>query len=88
MEKIFSLAWADKHGSSEIGSNNKLTNTDAGSNGGQSLQRKNLVDTTLLVHFFGKKGNVTLQYEDFRRSLFIPTRTLNDNRYLSCVTFI
>ncbi|XP_065202395.1 calcium uptake protein 3, mitochondrial isoform X4 [Planococcus citri] len=66
MEKIFSLAWADKHGSNAIGSNDTL-NQNTALDGGQSLQRKNLVDTTLLIHFFGKKGNITLQYEDFRR---------------------
>ena len=71
MEKIFSHAWADKH--SREGKQEQL-NEDAVthvSTEGSGLQRKTPVDTTLLVHFFGKKGNVTLRYEDFRR--FVET---------------
>lgn len=56
MEKIFSHVWADKHG------DNIFNETNA-----DGLQRRNPVDTTLLIHFFGKKGNNTLKYEDFRR---------------------
>lgn len=33
----------------------------------QGLQKKHLVDTTLIVHFFGKKGDNVLLYEDFRK---------------------
>ena len=67
MEKIFSHAWADKHSGDprpEQKSDNSsiLQNKD-----GEGLQRKTPIDTTLLVHFFGKKGNVTLRYEEFRR---------------------
>lgn len=31
----------------------------------QGLQRKHKVDTTLQVHFFGKKGDKDLQYDGF-----------------------
>lgn len=31
----------------------------------EGLQRKHKVDTTLQVHFFGKKGNQDLHYEGF-----------------------
>jgi hypothetical protein len=34
----------------------------------QGLQRKHVVDTTLIVHFFGKKGKDELRFEGFRRS--------------------
>lgn len=64
MEKIFSHAWADKHGSDEK-ANPSDSVVDA-----DGLQRKSPVDTTLLVHFFGKKGNVTLKYEDFKRYVY------------------
>lgn len=64
MEKIFSHAWEDKHGQDNVEYNMRR---DENVVDGQSLQRKNLVDTTLLIHFFGKKGDYTLQYEDFRR---------------------
>lgn len=42
-----------------------------------------MIDTTLLVHFFGKKGKAELTFDDFYRyddlcvktwHLFIPTR--------------
>lgn len=33
----------------------------------QGLQRRHAVDTTLMVHFFGKDGMNELKYEDFRR---------------------
>ncbi|XKL67334.1 hypothetical protein PGB90_002825 [Kerria lacca] len=58
MEKIFSHAWADKHGEKE--------NVEAQANN-TGLLRKTEVDTTLLIHFFGKRGTNTLKYEDFRR---------------------
>lgn len=32
----------------------------------QGLQRKHKVDTTLQIHFFGKKGNKELQFEGFK----------------------
>ncbi|OXA53052.1 calcium uptake protein 3, mitochondrial isoform X3 [Folsomia candida] len=33
----------------------------------RGLQRRHMVDTTLLVHFFGPKGNREIKYEDFRK---------------------
>lgn len=33
----------------------------------RGLQRRHLVDTTLLVHFFGPKGNREIRYEDFKK---------------------
>lgn len=33
----------------------------------QGLQRRHLVDTTLTVHFFGKKGKDELKFEGFQR---------------------
>lgn len=33
----------------------------------QGLQRRHAVDTTLMVHFFGKDGTTELKYEDFKR---------------------
>ncbi|CAL8078517.1 unnamed protein product [Orchesella dallaii] len=33
----------------------------------RGLQRKHLVDTTLLVHFFGPKGKREIRYEDFKK---------------------
>ncbi|KZC14651.1 EF-hand domain-containing family member A2 [Dufourea novaeangliae] len=34
--------------------------------GRQGLQRRHAVDTSLMIHFFGKDGNVELKYEDFK----------------------
>lgn len=64
MEKIFSHAWADKHGRDD-----KANSSDSAIDA-DGLQRKSPVDTTLLVHFFGIKGNVTLKYEDFKRYVY------------------
>lgn len=33
----------------------------------QGLQRRHIVDTTLTIHFFGKKGKDELRFEGFRR---------------------
>jgi len=33
----------------------------------RGLQRRHLVDTTLLVHFFGPKGKREIRYEDFKK---------------------
>lgn len=33
----------------------------------QGLQRRHAVDTTLMIHFFGKDGTNELRYEDFKR---------------------
>ncbi|EAT36619.1 AAEL011306-PA, partial [Aedes aegypti] len=64
MEKIFSFAWKGKRGieskeGEEAGENDDYVDDE------QGLQRKHKVDTTLQVHFFGKKGNQDLQYDGF-----------------------
>lgn len=33
----------------------------------QGLQRRHAVDTSLMIHFFGKDGKNELKYEDFTR---------------------
>lgn len=33
----------------------------------RGLQRRHLVDTTLLTHFFGPKGNREIRYEEFKQ---------------------
>ncbi|KAI5699468.1 hypothetical protein M8J76_013572 [Diaphorina citri] len=71
MEKIFSHAWKDKRGLSSD-NNNELNSKDTSAekdfvDDEQGLQRRHNVDTTLLVHFFGKTGDSELRYEGFRR---------------------
>lgn len=76
MEKIFSHAWKDKRGVSDEeqqkNDEKKTTNADGSIteefvDDEQGLQRKHVVDTTLIVHFFGPRGNSELKYEGFRR---------------------
>lgn len=65
MEKIFSYAWRGKRGI-ELDENKE--NPDEDDNyvdDEQGLQRKHKVDTTLQVHFFGKKGNQELNFDGF-----------------------
>ncbi|XP_053692885.1 calcium uptake protein 3, mitochondrial isoform X3 [Sabethes cyaneus] len=64
MEKIFSFAWKGKRGienqtGEEPGEHDDYVDDE------QGLQRKHKVDTTLQIHFFGKKGNQDLQYDGF-----------------------
>ncbi|XP_050085624.1 calcium uptake protein 3, mitochondrial isoform X1 [Anopheles aquasalis] len=64
MEKIFSFAWKGKRGieakeGEEPGEHDDYVDDE------QGLQRKHKVDTTLQVHFFGKKGDKDLQYDGF-----------------------
>lgn len=68
MEKIFSQSWKDKHGVEEnkVDDSTKI-DVDDFVDDAQGLQKKHLVDTTLIVHFFGKKGDNVLLYEDFRK---------------------
>lgn len=75
MEKIFSHAWADKHGEKE--------NVEAQANN-TGLLRKTEVDTTLLIHFFGKRGTNTLKYEDFRRHV---TKFIRVSLYFFLITY-
>ncbi|XP_026808437.1 calcium uptake protein 3, mitochondrial isoform X3 [Rhopalosiphum maidis] len=66
MEKIFSQSWKDKHGVEDGKSDTNKIDADDFVDDAQGLQKKHLVDTTLIVHFFGKKGDNVLLYEDFR----------------------
>ncbi|XP_046385288.1 calcium uptake protein 3, mitochondrial isoform X2 [Ischnura elegans] len=78
MEKIFSHAWRDKRGlpkaktedeaqkEAEEKENNEEP-VEEYVDDDQGLQRRHQVDTTLLVHFFGKKGKEELRFEGFRR---------------------
>lgn len=70
MEKIFSFAWRGKRGIDnveETGDHDHLVDDE------QGLQRKHKVDTTLQIHFFGKKGNKGIQKEihDFNQIFII-----------------
>ncbi|KAJ9594446.1 hypothetical protein L9F63_014131, partial [Diploptera punctata] len=74
MEKIFSHAWKGKHGVPETavpGADDDKKKShpvvEDYVDDDQGLQRKHMVDTTLIVHFFGKKGKDELRYEGFRR---------------------
>lgn len=62
MEKIFSFAWRGKRGLEGEGNENDNLVDDE-----QGLQRKHKVDTTLQIHFFGKKGLQDLKFEGFNK---------------------
>ncbi|VVC28430.1 Hypothetical protein CINCED_3A019964 [Cinara cedri] len=66
MEKIFGQSWKDKHGVEDDKVDTNKVDEDDFVDDAQGLQKKHLVDTTLIVHFFGKKGDNVLLYEDFR----------------------
>ncbi|KAL0275891.1 UNVERIFIED_CONTAM: hypothetical protein PYX00_003612 [Menopon gallinae] len=71
MEKIFSHAWKDKRGINEDKANQ--TEGEKGPiqeeyvDDEQGLQRRHAVDTTLITHFFGKKGKDELRFEGFKK---------------------
>lgn len=66
MEKIFSHAWKGKRGMAiEENTNLKFPNEDYVDDE-QGLQRRHVVDTTLIIHFFGPKGRDELKFEGFR----------------------
>ncbi|XP_011261381.1 calcium uptake protein 3, mitochondrial isoform X3 [Camponotus floridanus] len=75
MEKIFSHAWRGRHGcetKEELEQLQERQKTPEEIQGqfiddDQGLQRRHAVDTTLMVHFFGKDGINELRYEDFKR---------------------
>ncbi|XP_017771494.1 PREDICTED: calcium uptake protein 3, mitochondrial isoform X2 [Nicrophorus vespilloides] len=68
MEKIFSHAWKGKRGMQMAeGLQNKLPIQDDYVDDEQGLQRRHIVDTTLIVHFFGQKGTDELNFEDFQK---------------------
>lgn len=64
MEKIFSFAWRGKRGL-ELEENEDAQEDDHYVDDEQGLQRKHKVDTTLQIHFFGKKGNKDLEFDGF-----------------------
>ncbi|XP_050485378.1 calcium uptake protein 3, mitochondrial isoform X1 [Bombus huntii] len=74
MEKVFSHAWRGRHGT-EFKRNLDLpkerqTTLEAIQvqyiDDDQGLQRRHPIDTTLMVHFFGKDGTNELKYENFK----------------------
>ncbi|XP_068082952.1 calcium uptake protein 3, mitochondrial [Anabrus simplex] len=67
MEKIFSHAWRGKRGLVEEENTKPHPIHEDYVDDEQGLQRRHLVDTTLIVHFFGKKGTDELRYEGFKK---------------------
>jgi len=82
LEKIFSMAWKDKRGLLNPDEEGKTKTDEDGNDANpvteiivsemlvdddRGLQRRHLVDTTLLVHFFGPKGKREIRYEDFKK---------------------
>ncbi|GBP80616.1 Calcium uptake protein 3, mitochondrial [Eumeta japonica] len=70
MEKIFSYAWRGKRGLPEkggAGAEPEGRPQEHYVNDDQGLQRRHNVDTTLQVHFFGRKGTNELRFEGFRQ---------------------
>jgi len=74
MEKIFSHAWRGRHGcetKEELEQLQERQRTPEEIQGQfiddeQGLQRRHAVDTTLMIHFFGKDGTNELRYDDFK----------------------
>ncbi|KAH0545843.1 hypothetical protein KQX54_003503 [Cotesia glomerata] len=72
MEKIFSYAWKGRHGGHDqntnkdkvAGNDNVVAETPREDEG---LQRRHAVDTTIMIHFFGKDGTKELKYDGFRQ---------------------
>jgi Ca2+-binding EF-hand superfamily protein len=78
MEKIFSHAWKGKRGiTSEENEKIILPIQEHYVDDEQGLQRKHIVDTTLIIHFFGPKGNHDLNFENFKQfMLHLQTEVL------------
>ncbi|XP_076643360.1 calcium uptake protein 3, mitochondrial-like isoform X3 [Halictus rubicundus] len=74
MEKVFSHAWRGRHGTETQENLEHLTERQTSPeqiqvqyiDDEQGLQRRHAVDTTLMIHFFGKDGNSELKFEDFK----------------------
>ncbi|KAL0123687.1 hypothetical protein PUN28_005892 [Cardiocondyla obscurior] len=74
MEKIFSHAWRGRHGcetKEELEQLQERQKTPEEIQGqfiddDQGLQRRHAVDTSLMIHFFGKDGTNELKYDDFK----------------------
>lgn len=76
MEKIFSHAWKGKRGMNNE-NEDMATIQEQYVDDEQGLQRKHIVDTTLIVHFFGPKGNSDLNFESFKKfMLHLQTEVL------------
>ena len=75
MEKVFSHAWRGRHGTDtkeilELLTERQTTPEEIQVqfiDDDQGLQRRHAVDTSLMIHFFGKDGMHELKYEDFKR---------------------
>ncbi|XP_017886901.2 calcium uptake protein 3, mitochondrial isoform X2 [Ceratina calcarata] len=75
MEKVFSHAWRGRHGTEtkeklELLTERQTTPEDIQVqyiDDEQGLQRRHAVDTSLMVHFFGRDGINELKYEDFKQ---------------------
>ncbi|KAJ8943424.1 hypothetical protein NQ318_020675 [Aromia moschata] len=77
MEKIFSHAWKGKRGLSHEDIEKVMPIQEQYVDDEQGLQRKHVVDTTLIVHFFGPKGNNDLNFESFKKfMLHLQTEVL------------
>ncbi|CAH1103609.1 unnamed protein product [Psylliodes chrysocephalus] len=77
MEKIFSHAWKGKRGMNNDIVDDRNSIEEQYVDDEQGLQRKHIVDTTLIVHFFGPKGNNDLNFESFRKfMLHLQTEVL------------
>ncbi|XP_057671979.1 calcium uptake protein 3, mitochondrial isoform X1 [Diorhabda carinulata] len=76
MEKIFSHAWKGRRGMTNE-NEDVATIQEQYVDDEQGLQRKHIVDTTLIVHFFGPKGNSDLNFESFKKfMLHLQTEVL------------
>ncbi|XP_057342108.1 calcium uptake protein 3, mitochondrial isoform X3 [Microplitis mediator] len=70
MEKIFSHAWKGRHGENVENVTDKLVSDDSvdlPKENDEGLQRRHAVDTTIMIHFFGKDGTKELKYDGFRQ---------------------
>ncbi|KAK7790362.1 hypothetical protein R5R35_003858 [Gryllus longicercus] len=78
MEKIFGNVWKAKRGVSE----NRTSLTKDYVDDETGLQRRHLVDTTLLIYFFGKDGKKLLTFEAFDEFISnLRTEVLEDEFY-------
>nr|XP_023013007.1 calcium uptake protein 3, mitochondrial-like isoform X2 [Leptinotarsa decemlineata] len=77
MEKIFSHAWKGKRGMNNEETEQMIPIQEQYVDDEQGLQRRHIVDTTLIVHFFGPKGNTDLNFESFKKfMLHLQTEVL------------
>nr|CAH7749197.1 unnamed protein product [Callosobruchus chinensis] len=78
MEKIFSHAWKGKRGMESSENMDKITPiSEQYVDDEEGLQRKHVVDTTLIIHFFGPKGKNELNFESFKKfMLHLQTEVL------------